>query len=174
MKVVLLDREGTLVVDPHHDRVDAPEKIELLPQTLNGLAYLALHGFRAIILTNQTSIAEGRVTEQGFWNIHNEVLKQLKPSGIEILKTYVCPHNSSAGCLCRKPEPAMLNEAIEEFNLNPSDTYMVGDRLSDVEAGMNVGMKTVLVETGKRSVVSEEATYTAAHLLEAAQYIVAN
>jgi D-glycero-D-manno-heptose 1,7-bisphosphate phosphatase len=174
MKAVLLDREGTLIFDPVNDKVDTPEKVQLLPRTLEGLAYFAFHDFKAIIITNQTGIAQGRMTEEEFWKIHDVVLEQIEPSGIEVLKTYVCPHSPTAGCPCRKPQSYMLDQAIQEFSLKRNGTFMIGDRISDIEAGINANLDTILVETGKWPVTSEEATFTATDLLGAAQYIVAN
>ena len=174
MRIALLDREGTVIVDPDYDHVDSVEKVTLLPHTLAGLGYLAAHDFGVIFVTNQSNIGRHRIDENGFNWIHNRVLELIEPSGIDILKTYVCPHCPGDGCACRKPEPGMLLEASAEFDLNLSETYIVGDRLSDIGAGKNAGMRTILVETGKRQVIAEEANYTAANLLEAAQYIVAN
>jgi len=174
MKIALLDREGTVIVDPSYDRVDSVEKVRLLPHTLAGLGYLAAHDYGIIFVTNQSNIGQGRIDEDGFQRIHDRVLELIAPSGITVLKTFVCPHCPGDGCGCRKPEPGMLLEAAEEFSLSPPDTYMVGDRLSDIGAGNNAGMQTILVETGKRPVATEDATYTAANLLEAAHYIVAH
>lgn len=173
MKVVLMDREGTLIVDPPFDRVDAPEKVQLLPHTLSALELLAGHGYGIVIITNQTNIAQGRVSEAGFWNLHGKVLELIKPSGITVLRTYVCPHSADEDCVCRKPKPALLLDAIREFHLVRQHTFMVGDRNSDVVAGINAGTKTVLVKTGKHPTVAE-ADYTAHNLLDAAQYIVAS
>jgi D-glycero-D-manno-heptose 1,7-bisphosphate phosphatase len=171
-KVVLLDREGTIIVDPSYDRVDAPEKIKLLSNTLPALKLLATHDYKIVIITNQTNIAQGRITEQEFWHLNDLVLEKLKPSGITILKTYVCPHAVDEKCECRKPKPKLLLDAIAEFELNPSDTFMVGDRATDIEAGINTGTKTILVKTGKHEVSTDKATHTAPSLLEAAHYIV--
>jgi D-glycero-D-manno-heptose 1,7-bisphosphate phosphatase len=173
MKIALLDREGTVIVDPDYDRVDAVEKVKLLPHTLAGLGHLAAHDFGVIFVTNQSNIGQGRIDQEGFSRIHDRVLELIQPSGINILKTYVCPHCPGDGCACRKPAPGMLLDASKDFNLDLAETFIVGDRLSDIEAGNSMGMKTILVETGKRHVVAEDATYTAANLLDAAQYIVA-
>jgi len=173
MKTVLLDREGTIIVDPPFDRVDAIEKAQLLPNTLAALHLLATHGYGIIIITNQTNIAQGRLSEQDFWNLHAHILKMIEPSSITILKTYVCPHSADAGCDCRKPKSALLVQALKEFNLNSAETYMVGDRDSDVMAGMSAGTRTVLVKTGKHPTTAVP-DYTAADLLDAAKHIVDN
>lgn len=174
MKAVLIDREGTLIVDPAFDRVDAVSKVSLLPQTIRGLSLLAQNGFGIIIITNQTNIAQNRITFEEFWQINDHVLDLLEPSGIKVLKTYVCPHNSTDNCGCRKPKPLMLKNAIKEFSLDRSQTYMVGDRLSDNEAGSNAGVKTILVKTGKQPVDTDglNCSYVADELLNAAKYIV--
>ncbi|HKR81434.1 MAG TPA: HAD-IIIA family hydrolase [Candidatus Saccharimonadales bacterium] len=172
MKAVLMDREGTLIVDPPFDRVDALEKIRLLADTLAGLELLAKHGYGIIIITNQTNIVQGRITEQGFWDLHDEIIRLIEPSGINIFKTYVCPHNAEENCICRKPKPALLLNAIRDFDLTPGETFMVGDRDTDIIAGINAGTQTILVKTGKHPTRSADACYIAENLLDAAKYIV--
>lgn len=167
-----MDREGTLIVDPPFDRVDAPEKVRLLPDTFAALGLLAKQGYGIIIITNQTNIAQGRLSERGFWDLHARALELIKPSGIEVLKTYICPHNPTDNCICRKPQPSLLLTAIEEFDLDPNESFMVGDRDTDVAAGINAGTKTIFVKTGKHPVHSMEADYTAENLLDAAEHII--
>lgn len=174
MKAVLMDREGTLIVDPSFDRVDSITKVELLPHAIDALTCLASNGYSIVIITNQTNIAQGRITESEFWHIHQYMLKLIAPSGVKILRTYICPHNSDENCECRKPKPLLLNNAIKDYGLNPVNTFMVGDRLSDIQAGVNAGIKTILVKTAKVPVLSDEATYIADNLLEAVRLIVAD
>src|SRR5206468_3902013 len=133
MKIVLLDRDGTLVVDPPDERVDSVAKIELFPDTIDALKQLADSGYAAIIVTNQAGIAEGRITENDFWQMHNEVLNRLAPSGINILKTYMNGEAPGTKSVWRKPAPGMLLQASKDFNFTLADTYMVGDRPSDVQ-----------------------------------------
>ena len=172
MKVILLDRDGTVIKDPQDERVDREEKIELFPDTIEALSYLAHHGFSVVFITNQAGIAEGRITMEDFERIQNKVLQLLEPSGVRVLKTYVCPHGPEDNCDCRKPHPKMLLEALKEFNLKPEDVYMVGDRESDINAGINAGTKTVLVQTANVSVVAKQASYTAGTLMDAVRYVV--
>lgn len=177
LKIVLLDRDGTVIVDPPDLRVDKVEKIELFPDSIEGLKYLAENDFAVIFITNQAGIEEGRLTEEAFWQIHSEVLRQLEPSGVQFLKTYMNgetkrPDNTE----WRKPGPKMLLQAAEDFGLDLSQIYMVGDAQTDIQAAINAGCKGgILVETATgEKVVSPNATYTAPTLLEAAKYIVAN
>lgn len=172
MKTVFLDRDGTLIVDPEDLRVDRADKIELFPDTIDALQYLADHDFNAIIITNQAGIAEGRIDEEEFWTIHNQVLRQLAPGGVKILKTYMSPHGQDEVNDWRKPGPGMLLQAAKDFKLNLSEIYMVGDNRSDILAGVNAGTKTVLVKTANYDVEAPEADYTAPNLLDAVQYIV--
>lgn len=174
MNVILLDRDGTVIIDPEDERVDSEEKIELFPDSIEALKFLSEHNFSIIFITNQAGIAEGRIDEQGFKRIQDKVLEILSPSGVKVLKTYMCPHISEDKCECRKPKPTMILNAIQEFNLNPKDLYMVGDRESDINAGINAGVKTILVKTANVPVVAENADYTAPNLLDAVRYVVNN
>ena len=174
MKVVLLDRDGTAIVDPPDRRVDRVEKVRLLPNTIEALRYLADHGFAIVFVTNQAGIAEGRITQTEFAVIHDRVKALLAPSGVTILQTYVCPHGPEDKCDCRKPKPKLILQALSEFNLDPESTYFVGDRQSDIMAGVNAGIKTVLVKTANVPVESKEANYMASNLLDAMKYVVAH
>ena len=174
MKAVFLDRDGTIIVEPPGERLIKLKDIELFPDTIEALALLAKNDFKVIIITNQVGIAEGLIDVGKFHGLNNSVLDMLKPSGVEILQTYFCPHGPEDDCECRKPKPKMILDAAKDFNLNLADSYMVGDRLGDVGAGIYAGTKTVLVKTGLHSVTSDDASFTAENLLDAAKYIVAN
>ena len=141
-----------MLFDPPNDRVDSLEKVRLLQKVHEGLSLLAHSGYKIIIITNQTNIAQGRITEKEFWQINQKAVSLIEKSGVEVLKTYVCPHAANEGCDCRKPAPLMLQQAMEEFNLDCSNTFMVGDRDTDIGAGKKAGVKTILVLTGKHTV----------------------
>lgn len=173
MKIILLDRDGTVIVDPPDERVDSIAKIKFFPDTIESLKYLADHDFSVIFVTNQAGIAEGRITQAEFETINNKVIEMLKPSGITILKTYYCPHKPEDNCDCRKPKPTMILQTAKDYSLNLWDTFMVGDRQSDIMAGMNAGTKTILVKTANTPVESKEANYTAPNLLDAVKYVAA-
>lgn len=174
MKAVLIDRDGTVIVDPPDERVNTDDEIQLFPDTLESFKLLADNDFAVILISNQAGIAEGLLNEEDFYRLHNKVLDMLAPSGVKILKTYMCPHSPEDNCACRKPKPAMLLQAAKDFGIDLPSTYMVGDRQSDIMAGVNAGTKTVLVKTANTPVTSAEATYTAPNLLDAVTYIIAN
>ncbi len=171
MKAIFLDRDGTIIYDPEDERVDKIEKIELFPDTIEALRKLSELDFSIFIITNQAGISEGRIDEKAFWEIQSVVLEKLTPSGIQIMKTYMCPHGPADGCPCRKPKPTMLLQAAQEFDIDLGNSWMVGDRESDVLAGKSAGTKTILVKTANVPVESKDATYTAPTLLDAVEYI---
>lgn len=172
MKVVLFDRDGTLIVDPLDERVDSESDIKLFPDTITALKRLADNGFSIILITNQAGVAEGRLTLADFYRIESTVNEQLKASGINILKIYVCPHGPNHDCACRKPKPALILRALAAFDLDPATTFMVGDHSSDVLAGKNAGVQTILVHTANRPDHSPDATYETQNLTEAVDIII--
>lgn len=175
MKAVFLDRDGTINFGtPKYERVDSPNKVELLPNTLEALRLLYQLDYQIFLVTNQAGLAEGLISEKDFKDINNKVLELIRPSGISIVETYVCPHGEADNCDCRKPKPKLLLDAAKEHGINLKESWMIGDRPTDVLTGLNAGTKTILVKTGVPTVESPEATYTAPTLLEAVQYIQAN
>lgn len=175
MKTVLLDRDGTVIVDPPDERVDSEEKIQLFPDSIRGLKKLADNGFEVILITNQAGISEGRINEDDFARINGKVIEMLETSGVKIRRTYMCPHGPKGGCECRKPKPTMILQAAKDFNLDLTNIYMVGDHRSDVLAGKNAGTKSILVQTATNGQdEAPEADFIAQNLTEAIDYIIGN
>jgi len=174
MRAIFLDRDGTINAGvPKYERVDSIYKVELLPNTIEGLKILSQLDYEFFFVTNQAGLAEGIISREDFEEINNEVLLQIKPSGIEIKETFVCPHGEGSQCNCRKPKPGLLNDAAEKYDIDLSKSWMIGDRLTDIHTGINAGTKTILVQTGSIK-ESSDATFVAADLLEAAKYIKSN
>ena len=172
MRAVFLDQVGTVTVGiPTYERVDSLEKVHLLPNSLEALRLLSNLDYGVFFITNQAGIADKLMTMKQFEEINNKVLGLIAPSGIKILKTYLCPHGEKDDCECRKPKPKLLFDAAKEFDVDLTQSWMVGDRVSDVMTGVNAGTKTILVKTGIPTVESEHATFTAPTLVEAVQYI---
>lgn len=172
MKVAFLDRDGTIIVEPPNMRLTEESGAVLFPDTIEALKMLTNAGIAIVIITNQAGIAEGLIDNKDFDRLNNHVIELLKPSGVRVLKTFMCPHVGDDNCDCRKPSPKMILDASKEFGIELENSFMVGDRLSDVRAGINAGTRTILVKTGVEDVESQEASFTAQNLLEAAQYIV--
>lgn len=173
MKAVFLDRDGTVNAGiPYHERVDSVDKVELLPNSLEALSLLAKSDYFVFFVTNQAGLAEGLITMDDFEAINSKLLEMIAPSGIKITKTFVCPHGEHDNCECRKPKPKMLIDAARKYSIDLANSYMVGDRSSDIETGINAGTKTILVQTGS-ILEAPKATYTATDLLDAVNYILA-
>lgn len=174
MKAVFLDRDGTIDAGiPKYPRVDSIEKVEILPSVIEALSLLSTLDYEVFIVTNQTGIAEGLISNDDFTTINDHVLKLIASSGVKIVETYVCPHSEDDNCSCRKPKPKMLLEAAAKYDVDLTESWMVGDRLSDVLTGINAGARTILVRTGAE-VQAPQANYAASNLLGAVRYIAAN
>lgn len=174
MKVALLDRDGTVIVDPPDFRIKSLHDLHFFDDTVEAMKYLNDNGFEIILITNQAGVGEGVITEQQFWEVHNEMLRRLSGKGVRVLDTFVCFATQDSHDPRRKPNPGMLHEAAEKYQFNLSDTYMVGDREGDVMAGVNAGCKSILVDTGWDVVKTDKAIYTAPTLMDTARYIVTN
>jgi D-glycero-D-manno-heptose 1,7-bisphosphate phosphatase len=171
-KAVFLDRDGTVTVGtPTHERVDSVEKVMLFPDVLDALQNLSQLDYKVFLITNQAGIAEGLITLDDFWTINDRVLTLIAPSGVQVTQTYLCPHDESSNCDCRKPKPKLLLDAAREHNIDLSVSWMVGDRVSDVDTGKNAGTRTILVQSGVPGTVAEHADYTAPSLAAAVAYI---
>lgn len=175
MKAVFLDRDATINVGvPKYERVDSLDKVELLPNTLEALKLLATLDFVVFFVTNQGGIGEGLISLDEFAEINSRVLDLISPSGVKITKTYLCPHGYNDDCECRKPKPKLLLDAAKEFDIDLKSSYMIGDRPTDVQTGLNAGTKTILVMTGHKNAAHDNANYVATDLLEAVRYIAKN
>ena len=175
MKAIFLDRDGTVNVGvPKYERVNSLDKVEILPNSIEALRQLDGMDYGVFFITNQAGLAEGLITQEDFDAINNKVLELVAPSGIKVLKTYVCPHGEDSTCDCRKPKPGLLLQAASEFDIDLAASWMIGDRSTDIMTGVNAGTKAILVRTGVPTVESDQATVTLPSLLEAVQFIADN
>jgi len=145
-KAVFLDRDGTINKEVQY--LDDAEKLELLPNVAKVIKILNEGGFKVIVITNQSAIARGLLTREKLEEIHNKLSKLLSDEGSKIDAIYYCPHHPDENCECRKPRTGLILKASKEYNISLKDSYMIGDKLVDVETGKNAGCKTILVLTG--------------------------
>jgi len=146
-RAVILDRDGTIVVD--RDYLGDPDQLEFLPGAVEGLRLLRAVGHPLIVVTNQSGIARGHFTLARLEEIHARLLRMLKSAGVQIDAIYYCPHRPEDHCECRKPKPKLALQAGSEWGFEPSAAIVIGDKISDVELGKNLGATTVLIcETG--------------------------
>jgi rfaE bifunctional protein nucleotidyltransferase chain/domain len=141
--LVLLDRDGTLIrnIPFLHD----PAQVELLPGVAEGLQALQSAGLALAIVSNQQGIGLGYFTVQDFIAVNQALFQQLGPRGIKIARVYFCPHSLADGCACRKPGTAMIDRARRDFNVPPERTFVIGDTVADVEAGVAAGCRAFQV-----------------------------
>ena len=145
---ILLDRDGVL----NEDRVDFVKSLDelvILPGTGHAIAALNDAGFTVLVLSNQSCIGRGILTEDEVEAIHDELRQRLARYAATIDGFYICPHAPSDGCDCRKPAPGLLLQAAQEWGFDIAETWFVGDAARDVEAGRAAGCLTALVLTGK-------------------------
>jgi histidinol-phosphate phosphatase family protein len=166
-KAVFLDRDGTMAKDVRY--CSRPEDFALFPNTANAIKLLNEHGFKVIVITNQSGIARGYFTEETLARIHEKMKKELAQEGAFVDAIYYCPHHPANGCDCRKPKPKLVLQAAKEHNIDLEHSFIVGDLQMDVDLGRAVGCKTILVE----DTLSGEAKpdFMASDLLEAARTI---
>jgi len=146
VETVFLDRDGVLNEKmPEGRYVTSWEEFKPLPGVAQAIGSLNRMGIRVIVVSNQRGVALGRMTNAGVEAIHARFQDLLRASGAHIDAFYFCPHDKE-GCDCRKPKPGLFLQAIRDFpEIQTETSIFIGDSLSDIEAGRNFGMATVLI-----------------------------
>ena len=151
-KAIFLDRDGTINVEK--DYIYKSEDLVFEEGSIEALKTFKNLGYILIVVSNQSGIARGYFTEEDL-NIFNNTMNEiLKKNGVEITEFYCCPHHPDGigeykkVCECRKPNNKMIEDAIKKYNINREKSYMIGDKTSDIGAGLKSNLKTVLVKTG--------------------------
>jgi len=139
-KALFLDRDGTINIDQNY--ICRVEDFEFQPGIFDLISHYLNQGYLLFIITNQSGIARGFYTEEDYQKLTNWMLTRFKEKGIEITKVYHCPHHPdfTGDCECRKPKPGMILQAIEEYNLSPVNSMLIGDKKRDILAGKNAGI----------------------------------
>ena len=185
---VFFDRDRTIIEDPGY--LTDPDAVKLLPGVDLAMRSLADEGFKLVIVTNQSAVARGMITEEGLEKIHEELRRQLAEKGAKLDGIYYCPHHPEGtveeyarDSVDRKPQPGMLLRAAKELNLDLPGSWMVGDSPRDVEAGQRAGCRTIRVrstaeEGGEAAHMDAggdedaQADFTVRNLVDAARVIV--
>lgn len=195
-KALFLDRDGTIVKEIEGETPETlgyltgVEQVELIPGSADAIALARKSGYKIIIITNQSAIARGWLTVSELHNINQKMYDLLLESNPEakvddlfyspyhkdgIIEEFKTDHPS------RKPDIGMITEAKTKYDIDLSESYMIGDAYTDVKAGVNAGLKNILVETGYGKMAHKKCLdeqlkidFIASNLLEAVQYIVKN
>jgi D-glycero-D-manno-heptose 1,7-bisphosphate phosphatase len=178
-KAVFLDKDGTLIVDRPFN-ID-PDLVTLEKGVIEGLLKLQQQGYQLLVVSNQPGIAMGLFTAEAFEVFSRRFVAMLGASGVQLNQIYFCPHLpdeqliESIRCNCRKPRPGLLLKAAADYDIDLSQSWMIGDILNDVEAGSLAGCKTVLINNGNETEWllsnARTPTYIAQDFLSASNFI---
>jgi D-glycero-D-manno-heptose 1,7-bisphosphate phosphatase len=170
---IFLDRDGTLIEEVNF--LHRVEDLRFFSYTDDAVKRLKENNFLVIVVTNQSGIARKIFPESAMHEIHRTIQKNLSAP---IDAFYFCPHLPNAGCRCRKPNLGMIEKACADFSIDLENSWMIGDKVLDVELGQKANLRTALVLTGygqRHSKELEQAPdFTAANLIEAVYHIVRN
>jgi D-glycero-D-manno-heptose 1,7-bisphosphate phosphatase len=147
---LFLDRDGTLIREVNY--LCAVEQIEILPGVAQALGLLREAGFKLVMVTNQSVVARGRLSEAGLHEIHAALSAKLGAQGAKLDAIYYCPHHPTEGigeyrvaCACRKPNTGMIDRAAQDLDLDAGRSFVVGDQMIDVELARSVGAVAILI-----------------------------
>lgn len=152
-RAIFLDRDGTLNVDVGY--LHRLEDLELYPWTADALRLLKRAGYALVVVTNQSGVAQGLIDPAFIQICHDEMRRRLQRGGADLDALYACHHHPrgavpelSVECRCRKPSPGMIEDAARDLGIDPTQSWMIGDKWLDVQLGQAVGARTILVRTG--------------------------
>jgi imidazoleglycerol-phosphate dehydratase/histidinol-phosphatase len=143
--VLFVDRDGTLIEEPEDHQVDSLQKVRFMPGVFAALAELRRRGFRLAMVTNQDGLGTHSFPRASFEEPQNFVLEAFKSQGIEFEAVFVCPHLPSDGCSCRKPKIGLVKDYLRDAGVRLEDCAMIGDRESDLQFALNLGVRGLLV-----------------------------
>jgi imidazoleglycerol-phosphate dehydratase/histidinol-phosphatase len=168
-KIVFIDRDGTIIVEPADKQIDSLEKLEFLPGAVTGLQMLIESGYGLVMVTNQDGLGTRSFPRRAFAPAHRKMLTLLRGEGIVFDEIFVCPHVPSDKCTCRKPLTGLVDRFCARTRFDRSHSFVLGDRETDVAFACNLGIRAVRI-TGHRRTAAE---YRTASVLDACRYIAA-
>ena len=179
-RAVFLDRDGTIIEDVGY--IGECSRVRFLLGASQAIKSLNENGFGVIVVTNQSGVARGYFSEETVQELNRYIREALAEQGAHIDMFYYCPHHIEGiieeyrkECHCRKPNPGMIKEAAGEFDIDLKGSFVIGDKISDIEAGHRAGCKTILLadkrcpEEGEIALMPD---YIAADLYEAVGWLV--
>lgn len=181
-RAIFLDRDGTINYDAGY--IKDSSQVIILPGVSEGIKKLKSEfGFKAIVISNQAGVSKGLMTREDVEAVNFRVNELLMCDGTSVDAFYYCPYHpdfdSHEKSICRKPSPLMIVQAAKEFQVDLSQSYMIGDKASDVECGINAGVKTILLENDEVEKeistlhnLGKKPNFTAANFKEACDFII--
>ena len=183
-RAVFIDRDGTLSEEVGY--INHPSRFRLFPYAADAIKHLNENGWLAVVTTNQAGVARGYFSEEMIATVHDAMTKVLENHGASLDAIYYCAHHPSVGeppyrleCDCRKPRPGLITRAAADLAINLNESWMVGDRYSDIELARNAGVKSAFVLSGygrgewehQRETWMHQPDLVAENLLEAVELI---
>ena len=166
-RAVFFDRDGTLMEEVHY--CGDPAKVRVFPGVPEALRKLKEAGLRTFIVTNQSGLGRGLITEAQYRAVQEELLRQIGAGLIDA--TYLCADPPSMPSTRRKPEPGMVWEAAAAYDIDLARSYFIGDKSADIECGRRAGTRTILVLTGYPAEPDSHPDFTADDMTQAAQIV---
>jgi D-glycero-D-manno-heptose 1,7-bisphosphate phosphatase len=149
IKTIFLDRDG--VINKEIGYLDKIEDFKFINGVFEACRHYEQLGYKIVIVTNQSGISRGYYSEDDFRKITDWMITQFNKNNIQILDTFHCPHSPISKCDCRKPKPGMLLEAKKKYNINMLESWMIGDKETDITAAISSGINnTILVKSGHK------------------------
>jgi D-glycero-D-manno-heptose 1,7-bisphosphate phosphatase len=145
---VFVDRDGVI----NHNRVDhvlSWKDFQFVDGSLQALALLHEAGYQVVVVTNQAAITRGLISVQELDGIHRRMQDAIEESGGKVKSVLYCRHLPTAGCDCRKPKPGLLFQAARSYKIDLPSSWLIGDHITDIQAGLAAGCKPILVLTGR-------------------------
>jgi UDP-N-acetylmuramoyl-tripeptide--D-alanyl-D-alanine ligase len=142
-RAIFLDRDGTIIVDKGY--IYRTEEIDLLPKVIDALQIFQKKGYLLIVITNQSGVGRGYYKVEDVILFNNALKCKLKKYNVIINDFFVCMHTPDDKCICRKPSPYLINKAIAKYSVDPEQSFMFGDKYTDVICGENAHVRSFLI-----------------------------
>ncbi len=146
-RLIVLDRDGVINHDSEN-YIKTPQEWQPLPGSLDAIAALSTAGFRIVVVSNQSGISRGLLSETVLDEIHRKMMAAVAAAGGAIAGIYYCPHAPDDDCDCRKPRPGLLTRIKNDFGVSLAGVPVIGDKVTDIELARRVGARPILVLTG--------------------------
>lgn len=146
-RVLFIDRDGTIIVEPADKQIDSLQKFRLVPDVIAALQRLRDAGYTFIMVSNQDGLGTASFPEPTFREPHDFLRELLSSQGITFAEEFICPHTPADGCHCRKPKTGLLDEYLRANPIDKQRSFVIGDRETDLELARNLGIQGIRVRT---------------------------
>ena len=162
-RFVVLDRDGTLIEECSY--LSDPDQVKLIPGAAAALRRLKALGLGVVVVTNQSAVGRGFFGEKRLEEIHHRLREILESEGVQLDGLYYCPHKPEDECGCRKPHIGLMKKASEELSFDLHNSFVIGDKISDIQMGRQAGAVTFLVQTGYGTQAVADPSLAADHVV---------